>query len=684
MNLFDLFARITLDDEDYKKKLGENEGRTSAFADTLKSGLATAGKAAAAGLAAASTAAVALGKAALSSYADYEQLVGGVETLFGTGGKSLEEYAASVGKSVGEVMGEYNKMAAAENAVLANADKAYKAAGLSANEYMETVTSFSAALISSLGGDTVAAAAYADQAIIDMADNANKMGSSMESIQNAYQGFAKQNYSMLDNLKLGYGGTAQEMYRLLSRAAELDETFAKTANFSIDSKGHLEAEFADITQAIHIVQTEMGIAGATAAEAEGTISGSVAAMKSAWQNLITGIADPAQDFGGLINKFVDSVKIAGDNIIPRVKVITDGIGDLVTQMAPIIASALPDMVTAVLPPLLEAGGQLLGGLVSGIVSALPALAEAAVVAVGSLGSVLAEQGPVLMESAKTLIDMLYSGFLDAVPALLPVGVQIVTDLANKATDPDTLSNIVDAAITMITTLTEAIIAAIPQLLEAAPMIIGNLAIALVQNFPKIGKAAVQLVDTLFNGIIDNAGRIWDTAGEIIGNLVGAFGDLLPDVISIGFQIVEGIWTGIKNMKEAFRKNIKEFFTGIVDGVKNILGIHSPSRVFAEIGGNMASGLSEGWDKQYRKVKGDIEGGLHFGTASVDFADSGFNRAAQSAAIGLAEGRQGASALEGATFVVDLVLDGATLARKTYKFNQREGSLRGGSLVEVGV
>jgi hypothetical protein len=200
MNLFDLFARITLDDDDYKKKLGDNEKHTSSFADKLKAGFSAVGKAAAVGLAAAGSAVVAVGKAAVDSYADYEQLVGGVQTLFGLQGQSLEEYAASVGKSTDEALDEWMKYTTGERKILNNAEKAYKTAGLSMNQYMETVTSFSASLIASLDGDTAAAADYADQAIIDMADNANKMGTSMESLQTTYAGFAKQNFTMLDNL----------------------------------------------------------------------------------------------------------------------------------------------------------------------------------------------------------------------------------------------------------------------------------------------------------------------------------------------------------------------------------------------------------------------------------------------------------------------------------------------------
>ena len=246
---------------------------------------------------------MALTKSAIENYKEYEQLVGGVETLFGAGGQSLEEYAESVGKTVEEAQADYNNLISAQNEVLANAENAYKTSGLSMNEYMETVTSFSASLIQSLGGDTQAAAEYADKAIVDMSDNANKMGTDISSIQTAYQGFAKQNYTMLDNLKLGYGGTKTEMERLILDAEKLDTSFKA----SRDSNGDLTMSFSDIVDAIHIVQDDLGITGTTAKEASTTIEGSVNSMKSAWSNLVTGLARDDADIGQLVDNLVTSI-----------------------------------------------------------------------------------------------------------------------------------------------------------------------------------------------------------------------------------------------------------------------------------------------------------------------------------------------------------------------------------------
>ena len=257
MNLLDLYAKITMDTSGYEKSLDDASSKASDFASKLKSGLATAAKVGVAALSAAATGVAALTTASIDQYAEYEQLVGGVDTLFKTASDKVQQYA----------------------------DKAYETAGMSANEYMNTVTSFSASLLQSLKGDTEAAAQKADQAITDMADNANKMGTSMEMIQNAYQGFAKQNYTMLDNLKLGYGGTKEEMQRLLKDAEKLSGV-----KYDLSS-------YADIVDAIHVVQTEMGITGTTAREASTTIQGSVASMKGAWKNLVTAIAADGWDIG---------------------------------------------------------------------------------------------------------------------------------------------------------------------------------------------------------------------------------------------------------------------------------------------------------------------------------------------------------------------------------------------------
>ena len=324
-------------------------------------GLAVAG-------AAAATAVTALVSKSVGAFADYEQLTGGVETLFGAGGRSVEEYAQSVGKSVSDIQGKYDSLMSAQNAVLENANKAYMTAGMSANEYMDTVTGFSASLISSLGGDTSKAADYANSALVDMSDNANKMGTDMESIKNAYQGFAKQNYTMLDNLKLGYGGTQEEMKRLLSDAEKLTGQ-----RYNISS-------FADITQAIHAIQTQMDITGTTAKEASTTISGSWGSLKAAFENTLVGLTTGGEMFNQSLDALVDSAKTFGQNVIPAITGALSGVGSLIESLAPVIVAELPSMVSDILPHLVSAAKS----LVTGLISQLPALGRAVLDAIPSI------------------------------------------------------------------------------------------------------------------------------------------------------------------------------------------------------------------------------------------------------------------------------------------------------------
>lgn len=351
----------------------------------LMSGLKTTAVAAGAAITAVGAAAVSVGKKALASYADYEQLTGGIETLFG----------------------------AASGAVMDSAANAFKTAGLSANEYMETVTSFSASLIQSLGGDTEKAASYADMAITDMSDNANKMGTDMGSIQAAYQGFAKQNYTMLDNLKLGYGGTQSEMERLIRDAEKLDDSFSVTHKKTKKGADEITYSYADIVDAIHIVQTNMGITGTTAAEASSTISGSVQSMKSAWDNLITGIADDNADLGALIDNFIDAAMTAGENILPRIGTIMEGIGSLITQALPQILPVIVQVITDNLPMIIEAGFQILIALITGIIQAIPQLIAALPEIFSAIGSTFAANWPAMKEAGMQLLTMLVEGIGNA-------------------------------------------------------------------------------------------------------------------------------------------------------------------------------------------------------------------------------------------------------------------------------
>lgn len=479
--LFDLQAVIRLDSDNFENGVKKAEKSGSSLATSLKSGLATAAKVGAAAVGAAATAIGALTTAAVNNYAEYEQLVGGVETLFKNSADTVMGYA----------------------------ENAYKTAGMSANEYMSTVTSFSAALLRSVGGDTEKAAGLADTAITDMSDNANKMGVSLESLQNAYTGFSRGNFTMLDNLALGFSGTKEGMQELLDTAGELSGV-----KYDIGS-------YADIVEAIHVVQTEMGITGTTAKEAATTIQGSTASMKSAWANLVTGLADDNADFDTLMSNFVDSVVTVGENIIPRIQTTIQGVTQLVSAASKTIVPLIVDTLMQNLPSLLTAGVDLVFALVNGMLDNID----------------------MVIDCVLQLIDVIVDKLIENLPKLIQGGVRLIIALAGG------------------------LIKAIPQL---------------VKNIPAIIAAIVK------------------------GLAAGT-----SQILEVGKNIVRGIWNGISAMGGWIREKVTGFFNGIVDGVKGILGIHSPSKVFAGIGENMALGLGEGWNDEFDAVKKSVAGDMDF-------------------------------------------------------------------------
>lgn len=658
MNLFELFAKISLDTSDYEGALNDASEKTSSFGEKLKSGIATVGKVTAAGVAAASAAVAKITQSALDSYADYEQLIGGVETLFGDAAQTISNYA----------------------------DAAYETAGLSANDYMETVTSFSASLLQGLGGDTAAAAEIANKAIVDMSDNANKMGTDMTLIQNAYQGFAKQNYTMLDNLKLGYGGTQAEMARLINDSGVLGDTIQVTAETVND------VSFDKIIEAIHVVQTEMGITGTTAKEASTTIQGSIASMKGAWANLMTAIAAEDWDIGVYVDNFVTSVQTVAQNVIPRVQQILSGIGELITAIVPMIAEQLPVLIEQVLPSLLTAGTSLLQGLLQGIIVALPIIANSAVDIVTTLAQFLIEQAPLLIETAGQVVATIVQGLMEAAPSILDAGMELLSQLATGIETglPDLISrlpqiiegilnfftehlpDILQKGVEIIVSLINGIINSIPALLEALPQIITAIVDFVTTNLPKIVMAGGEILGNLIVGIIQNIPKLVAALPQIISAIVNGIIGLLGSIVDVGKAIVEGIWQGITNAAGWLTSKITGWFNGVVDGVKSFLGIASPSKVFADIGKNMALGLGEGWDDEYGQIKRDIENGMDFGTAKVDFASSGIGRMASSVGSTVAS----AMSAENINIVVQSVLDGKVIGETAYQYSRNKARAYG--------
>lgn len=449
--------------------------KTSVFGDVLKANLL--GSAIVSGIKAVASGIKSLISGAIEGYGEYEQLVGGVETLFGS----------------------------SADTVIKNAENAYKTAGLSANAYMETVTSFSASLLQSMGNDTEAAAKKADQALTDMSDNANKMGTDMQSIQNAYQGFAKQNYTMLDNLKLGYGGTKEEIQRLIDDANALNAAQGNYTNYSIES-------YADIVDAIHTVQTEMGITGTTALEASTTVEGSINSMKAAYQNFVTGLGDQNADIGALTEELIQTAGTVAENVLPVIENVVKNIAETVKKQG-------PDMITKFVAYATE-----------------------------------------------------------KLPEVLKLGIQLIVSLVK----------------------------------------------GLAQNLPELLRGTLALVDAI----------------------ISAFLDSLPDIIEVGKDIVRGLWEGIKAMASWIGEKISGFVGGLVDGVKGVLGIHSPSRVFAGIGQNMALGLGQGFEKQMQSVTAGIQNAIP--TPTVDTV--------YNAAAGMVNGLAAQSAgSAGGSYTINLIL-----------------------------
>lgn len=507
--------------EELGDDMREGSEKALSFGDVLKANVASdfivSGiKAMASAIKEAAAALVDLGKQSIMGFAEQEQLIGGVDTLFKESSAQVQQYA----------------------------NDAYKTAGLSANQYMETVTSFSASLLQSMGGDTQAAAEKANRAITDMSDNANKMGTDMASIQNAYQGFAKQNYTMLDNLKLGYGGTKEEMQRLLTDAEKLSGV-----KYDLSS-------YADIVDAIHVVQTEMGITGTTAKEAATTIQGSANAMKSAWSNLITGMSNENLDLDKLVQNVIDSVNTFADNLIPRLQIMlprfAEGLNKLVAGLIPYVGPALE----LLLPSLLQG----IGSLVSGIVQALPAAVEAITAVI-----------PMLVEQLTILL-----------PQIISAGVEIIAALASGI--GENLPALIPAVVDAIITITEGLLDHIDLLIIAAGQLIAGLAQGLIEAIPRL------------------IGRLPEIIGAIVKGLLKG----LAAIGEVGSQLVHGLFNGISNAATWLYEKVKGWASSVVGWIKDFFGIHSPSKVFAdEVGKFIPPGITLGVEQAMPRAMRDM-------------------------------------------------------------------------------
>lgn len=486
LNAGEVVYKIFGDTAEFKKSIG----KLGSIASKSLAGIGTA-------VSAASVAVGKLSQEAVKAYGEFEQLKGGVETLFGAGGMEIEEYARSVGSSVDDVKDKYESLMAAQSTVMSNSANAFRTAGMSANEYMQNVTNFSASLIESMGGDTEAAAKKADMAITDMADNFNKFGSDAESVKNAYQGFAKGNFTMLDNLKLGYGGTKEEMERLLAKAEEL-------SGFKYDI-----SSFADIVDAIHVIQTEMGITGTTADEAARTIQGSISMMKAAWQNALTGMADPEQDFDKLMNDLIESVVTVSNNLIPRIEAVLPQLASGIEQLVGGILPRIPDTINDMLPDVLRGAEEILAAILD------------------TLGSLAETGGPVISENAKSIITTLVQGISDNLPGLIGSAAEMIVTIAEAILDSDNVKTLSQAAVDILLSLVNGVSENLDTLIPAAVNAVLAFADALLSadNIITITDAALTLIQELVSALVDSV-----TSPEIAGSLVGV-------VVNIGTGII---------------------------------------------------------------------------------------------------------------------------------------------------
>jgi phage-related protein len=593
MNLLDLFVKISVQDE-----ASEN---VETLSGKFKNGLATAAKVGAAAVGAAATGIAVLTKNALNNYAEYEQLVGGAKLMFG----EAYDYIADKAKN------------------------AYSTVQMSQNDYLQQVNGFATGLKTALGGNERAAAELADRIINAEADVVAATGNSQEAVQNAFNGIMKSNYTMLDNLQIGITPTKEGFQEVIDKVNDWNDANGRATAYQIENLADCQSALVDYIEMV-------GMQGYASREAADTIQGSVASMKGAWSNLLTGIADDNADFMELTGNFVDSVVAVGKNIIPRISVILGGISQLVSSASTTIIPMVITTITDNLPMLLQAAVTLVGALGQGIIDNLSAITQAAI----------------------DILFFLANGLIENLPTLIDGIVQVTLTIVQMLTSPDFLTQLIETAILLIMTLAQGLIDAIPQLIAAVPLIIGNLLAAIIVELPNIIQMGIDLLFALIdgiikcipelvaavptliiafiNGIVNNLDKIILAGPQIIVSLITGIIGAIPELIAAVPRIIAAIadtirnydWGGIgKNIVRGLKNgiagmwgNIKSWFSdkvnGLVSGVKKILGIASPSKVFAGIGGFMAEGLGEGFDDQFKSVKKDIEGNMSFDAGAI--------------------------------------------------------------------
>jgi phage-related protein len=574
LELFKLFGSIGLKGVEETKKgikdttntAKEESGKIEKAVNKTGEIASKVGKAAIIGATAAATAIGTITKFVIQHYAEYEQLVGGVETLFGAQGLSLKKYAQSIGQTVEQARGKYDQLIQAQTEVMNNAKVAYKTAGMSANDYMNTITSFAAALKQSTANETEAAK-VANQTVIDMADNANKMGTNMEDIQNAYQGFSKQNYTMLDNLKLGYSGTKSEMERLLQDAEKLTGVHYDINNLS------------DVYNAIHEIQKNLGITGTTAKEAMKTIDGAMKMTKASWDNLLTGLADPKQAVGPLISEFAKSLGILAKNVTPKIKEVFDALPNALIQITPQLMNMIIDLAPSLILAAINLVAGLIGalpGIISPIFSQLSSLIGSGMI--DKIGQSISSNMPTLISKG---LDMLLQ-FSQAVLTYLPV--------------------LVGMGMKLIFYLVQGLMSSLPTLISKVPTIIANLADAFSNSAQTIFAWGVKIIAEIIKGLVMSIPSLIANIPKIIYAIFAVWNAI--NWWNLGKGLINGIKNGITSMGGSLTSTAKNLFESLKNNVSNIFNnikkvIESPifgakTKVLAIIG-ELQNGVRVGFN-----------------------------------------------------------------------------------------
>lgn len=574
LELFKLFGSIGLKGvEETKKGIKDTTNTAKEESSKIEKAVnktgeiaSKVGKAAIIGATAAATAIGTITKFVIQHYAEYEQLVGGVETLFGAQGLSLKKYAQSIGQTVEQARGKYDQLIQAQTEVMNNAKVAYKTAGMSANDYMNTITSFAAALKQSTANETEAAK-VANQTVIDMADNANKMGTNMEDIQNAYQGFSKQNYTMLDNLKLGYGGTKSEMERLLQDAEKLTGIHYDINNLS------------DVYNAIHEIQKNLGITGTTAKEAMKTIDGAMKMTKASWDNLLTGLADPKQAVGPLISEFAKSLGILAKNVTPKIKEVFNALPNALIQITP----QLMNMIIDLAPPLILAAIN----LVAGLIGALP----------GIISPIFSQLSSLI---GSGMIDKIGQSISSNMPTLISKGLDMLLQFSQAVLTY--LPVLVGMGMKLIFYLVQGLMSALPTLISKVPTIIANLADAFSNSAQTIFAWGVKIITEIIKGLVMSIPSLIANIPKIIYAIFAVWNAI--NWWNLGKGLINGIKNGITSMGGSLTSTAKNLFESLKNNVSNIFNnikkvIESPifgakTKVLAIIG-ELQNGVRVGFN-----------------------------------------------------------------------------------------